>query len=74
MSETEVKKVVFDVSYTFGDIVFLKTCNERRAGMVTRISLTRNGATYGVSWGHNGTDSWHFDYELTSEYLPSFES
>jgi hypothetical protein len=74
MNETLAKKIVLDVAFTFGDVVFLKTCDERKAGMVTRLSVTRNETTYGVSWGASGADTWHFDYELTTEYLSSFEN
>ncbi len=68
------KKLVLDVAYNLGDIVFLRTRDERSPGMVTRFSVTRNGVTYGICWGKTGTETWHFDYELTSEFLPSFET
>lgn len=69
---TETKKLTLDIAFTFGDIVFLKTRAERVAGMVTRISVARHSITYCVSWG-NGNETWHYEYELTSEFLPSFE-
>lgn len=71
MTET-TKKVVLDVDFTFGDIVFMRMKSERVAGMVTRFSVTKRGITYGVTWSDNRAESWHFDYELTTEYVPDY--
>lgn len=57
--------------YTFGSEVFLKVRDERVLGMVTGITLRPTGTSYGVTWG-NGSESWHYEFELTKEYAPSY--
>jgi len=56
--------------YTFGDVVYLRVRGEQVRGMVTQITL-RSGSSplYGVTWG-SGTESWHYEYELSTEFLP----
>lgn len=73
MTDATVKKLSIDVAYSFGDVVFLRLRSDRVSGMVTRLNVTNNGVTYGVTWGVDARESWHFDYELTGEYLPSYE-
>ena len=56
-----------------GDIVFLRVCKERCAGMVTGICLRPRGSViYYVSWESSG-ESGHYDMELCSEFIPAFE-
>lgn len=69
---TDLKTIEVRVEFDFGDIVFLRVNEERKPGMVTRITLTKTGITYAVTW-QGGSETWHFGYELTGEYLPSYQ-
>jgi len=58
--------------YTFGDVVFLRVSGEKKPGMVTAVSFRPGGSrTYGVTWS-GGTESWHHEIELSSEYVPEW--
>lgn len=41
------------------------------AGIVTGVSFRDTGVIYCVGWG-TGTESWHYEMELTAEYVPDF--
>lgn len=70
----QVTTHTIETAYWHGDIVYLRVSKERKAGMVTRLSMTANGSvTYGVTWD-GGADAWHFACELTGEYIPDFGS
>ena len=57
--------------YWIGDIVYLRTRTDKIAGMVTTVSVRPNGLLYCVGWG-TGTETWHYEMELTAEYVPDF--
>ena len=59
------------VAYDFGDLVYLKVREERFAGMVTGIMLRPGSVAYCVTWA-NGSETFHFAFELTAEYEPDF--
>jgi hypothetical protein len=57
--------------YWFKDIVFLRLATERVAGMITAVTLRPGSAVYDVSWPDTST-TCHYDFELTTEYVPDF--
>lgn len=60
--------------YWIGDIVFLRVNDERKRGMVTRVNIVAHDAvSYGVTWC-GGSETWHYECELTAEYLPDFST
>ena len=69
MRTTTRKQITIAVDYDLGDIVFLRVCSDKSAGMVTGIFLTPAGATYTVTW-ENGVALSHYAMELSSEYMP----
>jgi hypothetical protein len=52
-------------------VVFLRLRGERQPGMVTQVAIRPTGVLYGVTWG-NGTESYHYDIELSLEYVPDY--
>lgn len=59
-------------NYWLGDVVFLRVNEDRKPGMVTRLTICANGAiSYAVTW-RGGNETFHYDCELTSEYLPDY--
>lgn len=67
-----MKTLTVQVAYGLGDIVFLRVAEERIAGMVTSISVRPGHVIYMVSWD-GGLDTYHYEMELTSEFVQSFE-
>ena len=68
-----MKTIELELAFQLGDIVFLRVCEERDAGMVTGICLRPdNTVIYYVSWGSGG-ESGHYAIELTDSFLPAFE-
>jgi hypothetical protein len=39
--------------------------------MVTGVNIRPGGLHYGVTWG-SGSESWHYEYELTPEFVADF--
>jgi hypothetical protein len=62
---------VFYAKHWIGDVVFLRLRGERQPGMVTQVAIRLTGVLYGVTWG-NGTESYHYDIELSLEYVPDY--
>lgn len=69
--DTSVKVRDVRAIYWFFDIVYLRVRSEKLTGMITGIALKPTGLTYAVTWG-TGTETWHYEMELTSEYVPDF--
>lgn len=58
--------------YTIGDVVYLRVNDERKPGMITIISIRPHGyVLYCVVW-RGGSETWHSDFELSTEYVPDW--
>ena len=64
-------KITVEVAFEIGDVVFLRMREERLGGLVTRFMVGRGGVTYAVTWG-NGSETWHYAFELSIEHIPDF--
>ena len=61
--------------FELGDIVFLRVKEDRVAGMVTVVSVRPGHVLYGVSWASSpGSESFHYAMELTSEFVPQYDT
>ena len=60
--------------YHIGSIVYLRICPDRRKGMVTGIMLRPDMHLYLVTWADETCERGHYEMELTTEYLPDYES
>jgi hypothetical protein len=68
----DVKKHVVYCRYWCSDVVYLRVCDEAMRGMVTSVNIHQNDTvTYLVMWA-NKTETWHYDCELSSEFLPNY--
>jgi len=59
-----------DVAYWLEDVVFLRIREERKPGMVTAITIAPTGVMFTVRFDE--AESEHYEFELTSEFLPSY--
>ena len=56
--------------YWLGDLVYLRVNDEPKPGMITRVTFAASGSyIFAVTW-RGGTETWHFECELTAEYVP----
>ena len=69
----DMKAITIYVKFRIGDVVYLKTASEKCKGMVTGLVTSPLGTAYDVTW-EGGYDSRHFDIELTTEFIPDFDS
>ncbi len=61
-----------NAKYWLGDIVFLRVNEDQKPGMITRVNLTAAGSiSFCVGW-RGGNETWHFECELTSEFVPDY--
>ena len=59
-------------NYWFGDTVYLRVNEDKKKGMVVGIHLRPGSQTsYSVCWA-GGTETCHYEMELTSEYIPEY--
>lgn len=62
----------FTSKYGNGDVVYLRVADEPARGMVTAVQFAVNGGVLTrVSWS-NRTETWHYEAELSTEYVPDF--
>lgn len=61
------------VRHEIGSIVFQRIVEERYPGIVTGFIIRETAIVYLVRWP-DGEENHHQDCELTSEFLPSYES
>jgi len=59
--------------YWLGDTVFHRLATECSKGMITGINLCPDGLYYWVTWSDRH-ETKHYEFELTSEYVPDYES
>lgn len=59
--------------WPFGTILYLRVRTEKVKGMLTGYNLNENGFGCFVSWP-DCSESRHFISELTTEYLPDYET
>ena len=64
---------IIPLAYDMGDIVYHRLSTERQRGMVTGISITANEARYWVTWPPEFVEKQHFEFELSSEFVPDYE-
>lgn len=57
--------MVIKTKYGLGDTVYLRTDEDQKERIVTRIQITQGNVMYNVSCGTD--DSWHYDFELSTE-------
>ena len=57
--------MLIDNKHEIGDIVFLATDEEQLERFVTGLSIRPNSISYMLSCGSN--ESFHYDFEITSE-------
>ena len=69
----DLKSVTIYLKFRIGDVVYLKIRREKHMGMVTGISVRPNGCNFAITW-EGGDESQHYDIELTSEFIPNFDS
>ncbi len=62
---------VIMTQYAIADIVYLRVRSERIRGMVTGIVARPCSVLFYVTWG-NGTETAHYEIELSSEYVPDY--
>lgn len=68
----DLKNRSVQAAYWLTDIVYLRVNDEHRPGMITGIQVRANDSLlYGVTW-RGGSESWHFECELSSEFVPDF--
>jgi hypothetical protein len=65
--------VTLYVDHAYGATVHLKLRQERMPGMVTGFLVRSTGLVYLIAWG-DGSESSHFDVELTDSFTPDFET
>lgn len=63
-------KRTVDALYWIGDIVFLRVNEERKPGMITRLVISGT-VVYWVTW-RGGSETAHYECELSSEYVPDY--
>ena len=72
MITINLHKDTFSCRFGFGDVVYLRLREEKIAGMVTGCFVRPSGGGYYVSWGNNGQEGVHYEFELTDEYDPNY--
>jgi len=73
MRGDDIKSVTIYVKFRVGDIVYIKTNTNRWPGMLLGYDIRPTGTTYLVGWPDN-TSSYHYDIELTKEFIKDFSS
>lgn len=68
----DVKAVTIYVAFRIQDIVYLRTNSEKCTGMVVGLNCRPPGTSYLISWA-DGTKSEHYDIELTTEFIKTFD-
>lgn len=58
-----MSKGIYNVSFTIGDGVYLKTDPEQVMRIVTGINIRMSGVTYCLAYCTS--DSWHYEIEIT---------
>lgn len=73
MITVETSSRIIPLRHDIGDIVYHRLAAERRRGMVTGITITPDEVTYWVTWPPEFHEKKHYEFELTSEYIPDYE-
>jgi hypothetical protein len=60
-----------NAAYGFGDTVYLRMRSEQVRGMITGINIWPGGFAYNVTWA-NGTETRHYEMELTAEFVADY--
>lgn len=69
----ELPQLTIRSRFQISDVVYLKIKRECMPGMVTGIIVRDWGVAYYVTW-ETGDERCHNDCELTTEFIPSFDS
>lgn len=59
--------------WTFGTVVYLRNRQERIKGLIVGYTLDPRGFCCWVAWPDT-SETKHFALELTTEYLPDYET
>lgn len=58
--------------YWLGDLVYQRIVEDKRPGIITGIGINGTGGVfYEITWP-NAVETPHFDYELTSVFIPDY--
>ena len=60
--------------YDYGEIVYLKIRPEKVKGMVTGYHLNYNAVMIAVTWADTCQEIRHYEFELSKEFIPDYES
>ena len=63
--ESNQREMRIDTKYDIGQLVFLKTDSEQHQRIIIQITINQLGLQYNLRCGTE--DSWHFDFEFTTE-------
>lgn len=73
MRTDDLKTRTIYVKFDIGDIVYLKLREDKYKGILGGFDVRPTGNTYFVAW-EDGSNSYHYDMELTSEFIPTYNS
>lgn len=71
---TDTKTITLNVAFSLGEVVYLRCAKDCLPGMITLLLVRHGRIIYGVTWGDSRQETTHDAFELTSEYLPSWEA
>lgn len=71
MNDTETVARDIKTAYWIGDTVYLRLRADRIPGLVTGVQFYPGNYMYCITWG-TGTDTRHYELELTTEYMPDY--
>lgn len=69
--QPESKPDALGFAFTLRQTVYRQARAEKVKGKITAISIRPTGTTFGVTWG-TGSESWHYDFELSDEFTPDY--
>jgi len=57
--------MIIDISYSFGDIVYLKTDKDQNKRLICELKVNPGQVIYALM--HGTQMSWHYEFEFTTE-------
>jgi hypothetical protein len=71
-TDTPIAARMIRTAYWLGDVVYLRVRTDRIPGLIAGIVIRPGTLIYIVCWGNSGAETWHYEIELTAEYVPDF--